>query len=146
MRTLEKVEDFLFTPNDFKMYPNHPYKDRQIQRKNNVRRINLSCSIPYNLFLHYWELSKREYREVPFVTLKGGVPMQSKIYYNYGTFINSSDGQITKQLVKKLNEEIGVKTNCTFCPAPLDKSTADIFWKKSYAQAKATYLDKHLSH
>ena len=135
MRTVEKVEDLPFTPNDLKMYLNHPYNDRKIQKKNNGWRINLSFSIPYDLFLHYWELSKRDYTEVKFVSLKDA-PMQSERYYNCGTFINSSDGQITKQLSQKLTTEIGKKIHCAFRPAPLDKSAADFFWKNAYEQAK----------
>ena len=135
MRTIEKVEDFPFTPNDFKMYLNHPYKDRKVLRRNSGWRINLSFSIPHELFLHYWELSKREYREVPYVTLKDA-PMQSERYYNCGTFLNSSDGQLTSQLVEGLTKEIGTKIQCSFRPAPLDKIAADTFWKHAYNKAK----------
>ena len=64
------MEDFPLTPNNFRMYLNHPYNDQKILKQNNRWRINLSFSIPHDLFLHYWELSKREYKEVPYVTLK----------------------------------------------------------------------------
>ena len=70
MRTIKRMEDFPFTPNNFRMYLNHPYNDQKILKRNNRWRINLSFSIPHDLFLHYWELSKREYKEVPYVTLK----------------------------------------------------------------------------
>ena len=134
MRTIEKIEDIPFTPNDMKMYLNHPYKDREIKKKNNGWRINLSFSIPYDLFLHYWEKSKREYTEVPFVMLRDA-PIQHERYYNSGTLLNSSDGQLTDQLCKQLTEEIGVEINCSFRPAPLDKEAADGFWKKAYEKA-----------
>ena len=135
MRTIEKIEDIPFTPNDMKMYLNHPYRDRKFQRKNNNWRINLSFSIPHDLFLHYWEMSKREFKEVKFVTLREA-STQSERSYNCGTFINSSDGQIIEHLNKKLNEELATKVNLAYRPAPLDKKTADEFWKNAYEQAK----------
>ena len=134
MRTIEKVEDLPFTPNDMKTYLNHPYKDREIRKKNNGWRVNLSFSIPYDLFLHYWEQSKREYTDVPFITLRDA-PIQHERYYNSGTLLNSSDGQLTEQLCEKLTEEMGIEINCSFRPAPLDKESADGFWKKAYEQA-----------
>ena len=132
MRTVEHEKDLPFTTKDYKMYLNHPYEEKKIQHgKNTMWRINISMSIPLHLFTHYWEQSKREYKDIPYVALKIA-PMQTERYYTCGTFINSSDGQLKEQLIQGLSDEMKIKIDCSFRSAPLDKRSSEELWKKAY--------------
>ena len=132
MRTVEHEKDLPFTTKDYKMYLNHPYEEKKIQHgKNTMWRVNISMSIPVHLFTHYWEQSKREYKDIPYVALKIA-PMQTERYYTCGTFINSSDGQLKEQLIQGLSDEMKIKIDCSFRSAPLDKRSSEELWKKAY--------------
>ena len=134
MRTIETERDLPFTIADYKMYLTHPYPEKKLQNgKNSAWRINLTYSIPPELFIHYWERSKREFQEIPYNSLKDA-PMQTERYYNCGSLINSSDRQETKQLVEELHKEMKIPINCSFRTAPLDRQASEEMWKVAYAE------------
>ena len=136
MRTIETERDLPFTIADYKMYLTHPYPEKKLQNgKNSAWRINLTYSIPPELFIHYWERSKRELQEIPYNSLKDA-PMQTERYYNCGSLINSSDGQETKQLVEQLQKEMKIPINCSFRTAPLDRQASEEMWKNAYAEKR----------
>ena len=131
MRTIKQIEDIPFTPADMKQYLNHPFDDRRIRRKNNGWRINIALSIPHETFIHFWELSRHEHREIAYVSIKDA-PIQSERHYYVGSFLNSSEGQISNLLTAKLQEEIQVPISLAYRSAPLDKKSQDRFWRDAY--------------
>ena len=136
MRTIEKEQDIPFTPNDFKKYLNHAYTNKKINKgKNTNWRINIAMSIPTKLFVHYWEQSKHDFREINYVALKI-TPLQTKKYFTCGTFLNSSDGQITTQLEEGLSNEMKINVGCSFRSAPLDKRSSEEMWRHAYDMQK----------
>ena len=85
----------------------------------------------YETFIHFWELSRHEHREIPYVTIKDA-PIQSERHYYVGSFLNSSEGQISELLTMKLQEEAQVPINLAYRSAPLDKKSQDRFWKEAH--------------
>ena len=65
--------------------------------------------------------------------------MQTEKYHIAGYMLNSSDGQMTEELEKALQKELGCPIGIQHRPAPLDKRTSDELWKK----AKSVATDKH---
>ena len=131
MRTIKEIEDIPFTPADMKQYLNHPFNDRRIRKKNSGWRINMALSIPHETFIHFWELSRHEHREIQYVSIKDA-PIQSERHYYVGSFLNSSEGQISELLNLKLQEETQVPINLAYRNAPLDKKSQDRFWRDAY--------------
>ncbi len=84
----------------------------------------MALSIPHETFIHFWELSRNENREIPYVHMKD-TPIQSERHYYVGSFLNSSDGQIADLLNSQLQDEIEVPINLAYRAAPLDKKTQD---------------------
>ena len=91
-------------------------------------------SIPPDTFKHYWNISRTEYKDVPYTMIKDA-PIQSERSYYVGCFLNSSDGQITNQLITQLQQDMNLPIDIKFRAAPLDKKAQDRFWKEAYANA-----------
>ena len=106
--------------------------------RNNGWRTRITSSIPAEEFIHYWNITRREFTKVEFVTLRKA-PLQSTTYHSAGYFINSSDGQITEELEQGLSRELGFKVGIEHRPASLDKRSADELWR----QAKSKSTDTH---
>lgn len=71
MRTIEAERDLPFTPLDFRKYLNHPTKEKKLQNgKNSSWRINLSISIPPDLYMSLWAQSKFDFKETDFIGIK----------------------------------------------------------------------------
>ena len=106
--------------------------------RNNGWGVRITTSIPHDEFLHYWEISKREFNSAEYVTLKKA-PIQSPTYHIAGYMLNSSDGQLTDALALELSKEMGCKIGIAHRTAPLDKRTSDALW----THAKRVAKDKH---
>ena len=136
MRTIEAERDLPFTPLDFRKYLNHPTQDKKLQNgKNSSWRINMSISIPPDLFVSLWEQSKFDFKETDYVGIKM-TPLQTERYFSCGMFLNSLDGQLTRQLTEELSEEMQIEIGCNFRSALLDRRSSEQLWKQAYKKAR----------
>ena len=137
--TITKSADIPETHAELLLYLNHVYTDRRIRAgRNNGWRIRITSSIPQDEFLHYWGLTKMEFKKVEFVTLRRA-PLQHTSFYIAGYLLNSSDGQLVDILEDKLSKEMGCKVGVESRTAPLEKRSSDIYWN----EAKQTATDAH---
>ena len=128
MPTIVNEIDIPATPSELRAYLSHQMKDKKVTKgKNTSWRINLTYSIEPEIFIRYWEQSRAEYTDVPFVYLKS-TPMQAERYYCCGTLINSSEKQETKYLERELKEELQLPISLAFRTAPLDRATNEELW------------------
>ena len=136
MRTIVNEIDIPATPSDLKVYLSHQIKDKKLTKgKNTAWRINLTYSIDPETFICYWEQSRTEYTDVPFIYIKS-TPMQAERYYCCGTLINSSERQETKQLERELKEELQLPISLSFRTAPLDRATNEKLWTAAIQKKK----------
>ena len=129
--TLRRAHDIPARHHELARYLKHMYSDRRIRAgRNSGWKVRITTSVPSDEFLHYWELTKREYTRAEYITLKKA-PLQTEKYHIAGYMLNSSDGQLTDALEKALQEELGCKIGLQHVSAPLDKRTSDEFWKNA---------------
>ena len=142
MRTIVKELNIPATPSELRAYISHPIKGKKlIKGKNTAWRINMTYSIEPELFIRYWEQSRAEYNDVPFIYLKS-TPMQAERYYCCGTLINSSERQETKYLESELQEELQLPISLAFRTAPLDRATNEELW--TAAMKKKVHSKKYI--
>ena len=137
--TITKSGDIPETHRELLAYLNHVYTDRRIRAgRNNGWRIRITSSIPQDEFLHYWGLTKMEFKKVEYVTLRRA-PLQHTSFYIAGYLLNSSEGQLLDILEEKLSEEMGCKVGIESRTAPLEKRTSDLYWNEAKQKATDAY-------
>ena len=143
--TIKKAEDVPLGLHAIRAYmPHIQIPPRHVKKgKNTGYRMRMSFSIEPDEFLHYWEMSKRTYTKVPYLTLRK-TPMQDSTTYNTaGFFINSSEKQCTQQLRETLSETLGTPIGLQFRPAAVDRHSQDALWqaaKKDSPSPREVYL------
>ena len=137
--TLKKTQDIPITHALLVKYINPMYSDRQVRPgRNGGWRIRITTSVSSDEFLHYWNISKREYNDVDFVTLREA-PLQTTSFHAAGYFLNSSEGQLTDQLAKALTEEMKCEIGISHRPAAMDKDSANRYWDEAKRAATDQY-------
>ena len=133
--TIAKTADIPVTYQQIRQYMNHTFNDRRVRPgKNNGWRIRLTSSVPADEFVHYWNLSKREFTRAEYITLRKA-PIQCTKYHTAGYLLNSSDGQLVEQLESDLKKELGFPVGIGYRPAALDKKSSDHYWRKAKKEA-----------
>ena len=129
--TLVKSADIPDSPAHLQEYLVPPRRGKTMEKgRNSNWKIRITTHIPREEFVHHWSLSKRDFTRTKYVPLRSA-PLQAQTYYAAGFFLNSSDGQLTETLEKKLGEELGHRIGIAYKPAALHKRAADEFWKKA---------------
>ena len=136
--TIKKVEDVPFGLLAIRAYmPHLQVPPRKIKKgKNTGYRLRMSFSIQPDEFIHYWEMSKRTYTKVPYLTLRK-TPMQDSPTYNTaGFFVNSSEKQSSQQLQEALSELLKTPIGIQFRPAAVDRHSQDTLWQAAKRESK----------
>ena len=129
--TIKKTQDIPVQHALLRKYMSHVYTDRRVrQGRNSGWRIRITTSVTAEEFLHYWNISKREFTEIDFVTLRKA-PLQHTSYHAAGYFLNSSEGQITTQLTEELNKEMKCVINIEHRTAALDREASERYWREA---------------
>ena len=133
--TITKTADIPATYQEIRRYMNHTFNDRRVRPgKNNGWRIRITSSVKADEFVHYWNLSKREFTRVEYITLRKA-PIQCTKYHTAGYLLNSSDGQLVEQLESDLQKELGFPVGIGYRSAALDKKSSEHYWKQARKQA-----------
>lgn len=135
--TIKKVEDIPFAPNEIKSYLPHTYQRtaKVRQGQNTGYLANLTFTIPPEEFVHHWELSKREFKKVPYVQIKMTPMQDSETFNTVGFLVNSSEKQCVTQIQEQLSKDLGMKIGIVFWQAAVDRGTLDGCWKGAKAKA-----------
>ena len=133
LHTIKKVEDIPHEASLLKSYIPHLYQrtTKIRQGRNSGFLTNLTFTIPPEEFIHHWELSKREYKRVPYVQIKMTPMQDSETFNTVGFLVNSSEKQCVKQLQEDLAKELGMKIGIAFRQAAVDRNTKDGCWKNA---------------
>ena len=135
--TIRKVEDIPTAPSLIKSYLPHIYQRsaKVRQGRNTGYLANLTFTITPEEFIHHWELSKREFKKVPYVQIKSTPMRDSETYNTVGYLINSSEKQCVTQIQEALAKDLGMKIGIAFRQAAADKGTIEGFWKDAKKNA-----------
>ena len=143
--TIKKIEDIPLGLHAIRAYmPHIQVPPRRVkQGKNTGYRLRMSFSIQPDEFIHYWEMSKRTYKKVPYLTLRKTPMQKSPTYNTAGFFINSSEKQCTQQLEEALSAILKTPIGLQFRPAAIDRHSQDKLWqeaKKDSPSPRDVYL------
>ena len=135
--TIKKIEDIPLAPSEVKAYLPHVYqrKTKVRQGRNTGYLANFTFTIEPDEFVHLWELSKREYKKVPYVQIKMTPMQDSETYNTIGFLVNSSEKQCTAQLQAVMAKELGMKIGIAYRQAAVDKGAIDKCWKEAKERA-----------